>query len=207
MNESKLEFKDIYNEFQPKILRYLKRIVGESDAEDLTQEVFLKVNQALKNFRGDSKTTTWLYRIATNTALDRLRSPSFRRTVQAGTSEDYPGKGEAEIVDMNVWTGETKPLVEQQLFRNEMNQCIREFVEKLPENYRTVLVLSEIEQLKNSQIAEILGVSLDTVKIRLHRSREKLIRELAAHCDSYWVEGNEFVPDFKSWFEDLRKTA
>ena len=79
-----------------------------------------------------------------------------------------------------------------------MNDCIRGYVEKLPENYRTVLVLSEWEGLRNNEIAEILGITLDTVKIRLHRGKEKLKEELETHCDSYWIEENELLPDLKS---------
>jgi RNA polymerase sigma-70 factor (ECF subfamily) len=78
-----------------------------------------------------------------------------------------------------------------------MNDCIQSFIYRLPEAYRTVLVLSEFEGLRNNEIAEILGITLDTVKIRLHRARASLKRELTTRCDSYWVEGNEFVPELK----------
>ena len=178
--------------------RYLKHLVGEDEVEDLTQEVFVKVHQALENFRGESKLSTWLYRIATNAALDRLRSPSFQRIAQERLSDDSIEKGEEDVDARDVWTGEKKPLVEQQIIREEMNDCIRGYVEKLPENYRTVLVLSEWEGLRNNEIAEILGITLDTVKIRLHRGKEKLKEELETHCDSYWIEENEFLPDLKS---------
>jgi len=198
MDDSELEFQKIYDAFQPKILRYLKRLVGENEAEDLTQEVFIKVGQALENFRGESKLSTWLYRIATNAALDRLRSPSFQRIAQERLSDDSIEKGEEDVDARDVWTGEKKPLVEQQIIREEMNDCIRGYVEKLPENYRTVLVLSEWEGLRNNEIAEILGITLDTVKIRLHRGKEKLKEELETHCDSYWIEENELLPDLKS---------
>jgi RNA polymerase sigma-70 factor (ECF subfamily) len=77
MPDSEIEFQKIHSAFQPKIFRYLTRLVGKNDAEDLTQEVFTKINQGLNAFRGDSKLSTWIYKIATNTALDRLRSPSF----------------------------------------------------------------------------------------------------------------------------------
>jgi RNA polymerase sigma-70 factor (ECF subfamily) len=77
MEACALEFQKIYDTYQPKILRYLTRMVGESDAEDLTQDVFVKVNKALGDFRGESKVSTWLYRIATNVAMDRMRSPSI----------------------------------------------------------------------------------------------------------------------------------
>ncbi len=194
MNASELEFQEIYDAFQPRILRYAALMVGEAEAEDLTQEVFLKISHALRAFRGDSGLSTWIYRIATNAALDRLRSPSFQRIIQDPLNPQSPDC-EPEMDDRNAWTGEKTPLVEHQIFRKEMNECVRGFIEKLPEDYRTVLILSEFEGLRNSEIAEILDVTLDTVKIRLHRARERLREELSANCDSYWVEENEFVPE------------
>ena len=185
MNANKLEFQEIYEIFQPKILRYLTHLAGESEAEDLTQETFVKVHQGLENFRGESQLSTWIYRIATNTALDRLRSPSFQHVVQSSLSEDLD---EIKITDKAICPEEKKPLIEKQLIREEMNECIRGYIEKLPENYRTVLVLSEWERLKNNEIAEILGVTLETVKIRLHRAKTKLKEELETHCEFYWVE-------------------
>ena len=202
MQHGELEFQTIYADFQPRILRYMGRMVGEREAEDLTQEIFVKVNRALAGFRGESSLSTWLYRIATNAALDRRRSPSFRRStllrlvddVSEAGAEAEPGGGEARA-------GERAPSAEEQLIRKEMNECIRDFVEKLPDNYRTTLVLSELEGLKDGEIAEILGVSLETVKIRLHRARAKLKRELMLHCDAVWVEDNEFLPDLRCVLE------
>jgi RNA polymerase sigma-70 factor (ECF subfamily) len=81
-----------------------------------------------------------------------------------------------------IWTGEEMPSLEQQAMRNEMYECYQNFVMNLPLNYRTVLALSELEQLTNEEIAEILGLTLDTVKIRLHRGRERLLKELKEHC-------------------------
>ncbi len=188
-----LEFPKIYEAFQPKILRYLTRLVGEAEAEDLTQEVLIKVSDALPDFRGESQLSTWVYRIATNTALDRLRSPSYKRLIQNCSANET-----AEVEDQNVLTGEKTPLVEPQIFRREMNECIQGFIQKLPENYRVVLVLSEFEGLKDSEIAETLGISSGAVKIRLHRAKERLKEELSTKCDSYWIEGNEFLPELKT---------
>jgi RNA polymerase sigma-70 factor (ECF subfamily) len=201
MSKVALGFENIYEAFQPKIHRYLIHMVGEYEAEDLTQEVFMKVSQALENYRGEAGLSTWLYRIATNAALDRMRSPSFRWTVQNCLPDDLIENDELEIDDRNAWTGEKTPLVEPQIYRKEMNECILDFVMKLPESYRAVLVLSEFERLRNNEIAEILGLSMGTVKIRLHRAREKLQENLAANCDSSWIEENEFVPELKT--EDL----
>jgi RNA polymerase sigma-70 factor (ECF subfamily) len=205
MDDSELEFQKIYDAYQPNIHRYLTYLVGEHEAEDLTQEVFIKVSQALESFRGESKLSTWLYRIATNTGIDRLRSPSFRRIPQEGLLTVSLENGEAKFDVKNVWTGEKPPSTEQELVRKQMNECIKDFIEKQPENYRTVLVLSELEELGNQEIAEILGVTLGTVKIRLHRAREKLKEELWAHCEPYWVEENEFVPDLNYIFKEFRR--
>jgi RNA polymerase sigma-70 factor (ECF subfamily) len=182
-------------------------LVGEAEAEDLAQDVFVKVNQKLKTFSGESRLlSTWLYRIATNVALDRLRSPSFQKMVRDRLSKDSVAEGEIATEVKVVWTGMKAPSVEQQLIRKEMNDCIRNFVEKLPENYKTVLVLSELEGLQNQEIAEILGLTLDTVKIRLHRARGKLKKELETHCNFYRDERNELACDLKSAFEQFRKT-
>ncbi len=197
MDKSELEFQNIYLAFQPKILRYLGRLAGGQEAEDLTQEVFVKVSKALANFRGDSSLSTWVYRIATNTALDRLRHPSARRTVQTGLSNAPAESVDAEMQDRNAWTGEKVPPPESQVFRNEMNECIQGYIAGLPRNYRTVLVLSHFEELSNEEIAKILGLSLETVKIRLHRARKRLEKDLGENCDSYWIEDNEFVPELK----------
>jgi RNA polymerase sigma-70 factor (ECF subfamily) len=172
-----LEFEEVHETFRPKIHRYLVRLVGEGEAEDLTQEVFVKVNRALKTFRGESQLSTWIYRIATNTALDKMRTSSFRQETGQISFDDA---NETESKDL--WTGEEMPSLEQQLLRIERNECFMEFVHRLPVKYRTVVVLSELEELKNSEITEILGLSLDVVKIRLHRGRTRLLQELKAHC-------------------------
>jgi RNA polymerase sigma-70 factor (ECF subfamily) len=177
MSASELDFQNIYDTYRPQILRYLIRLVGEPEAEDLAQEVFVKISQALQTFRGESKLSTWLYRIATNAAIDRIRNASFRKDSELGWLED---PNEAE--DKDVWTGEETPSLEQQLMRKEMYECFVEYVKRLPPNYRTVVVLSDLEQMPNNEIAEILSLSLEAVKIRLHRGRTRLLQELKTHC-------------------------
>ena len=154
-----LEFQNIYNTFHDKIRRYLARLVGETESEDLTHEVFIKAGKALEDFRGESSLSTWIYRIATNTALDRLRNPDFKRSAQERLSI---GEDEMAIEDKDVWTGKKIPLPDQQLIRKEMNACIRSFIDSLPADYRSVIVLSDLEEFKNREIAEILDISLET---------------------------------------------
>lgn len=192
-----LDFHSIYKTFYPKIVRYLAHVVGWRDAEDVTQEVFVKVNQALESFKGESQFSTWIYRIATNAALDKLRSPSFRQTGRSSLSGESIEEGATEVIDQNAWTGEKTPSVETSVIRKEMNECIRGVVEKLPENYRTVVALSELEGFRDDEIAEILGVTVHTAKIRLHRGRARLKKELEGHCNFYRDERNEFACDLK----------
>src|SRR5512137_1128606 len=176
-----LDFQKIHADFRSKIERYLTRMVGEYEAEDLTQEVFVKISQALPTFRGESQLSTWIYRIATNAALDRLRAPSFKRNAQ---NESLAGSdsGEIEVVSKDVITGEEPPSIEQQLCWQERVECYQDFIESLPVNYRMVIALSELEGLVASEIADILGLSLDVVKMRLHRGRARLRQELKSHC-------------------------
>jgi len=198
MENEKWDFQEIYDTFLPKINRYLTRLVGEGDAEDLTQEVFIKVNKALGRFRGESKISTWLYRIATNVALDKFRSPSQKMMVEnCSWDSDLEDNG-TKIMELNTWTAEKVPQVEHQVFRKEMNDCIHGFIDSLPTDFRVVLLLSEFEGFKNSEIASILNVSLGIVKIRLHRAREILKGKFEQNCDSYWIEENEFLPELKN---------
>lgn len=162
----KFDFNKVYKEYHPKILRYLSQLIGNYEADDVAQEVFTKVGRSLEGFMGKSKLSTWLYRIATNTALDRLRNPSLKHPIESLTSK------EKEVVeDRDVWTGQKKASPELKFIRKEMNSCIRDYINRLPSDYKTIIILSEIEGFKNKEIADILQISLDTVKIRRHRAR------------------------------------
>ena len=206
MNDQ-LEFNELHNDFRPKILRYMKRMVGEYAAEDLTQDIFVKVNNALDSFRGESQVSTWIYKIATHVAVDRLRSLSSKRTVEKGSREDPFAHVEIEIESRDAWTGEKAPTPDATLVRKEMNDCIRGFIERLPPDYRAVVILSEIEEFKNAEIADILSVSIDTVKIRLHRAKAKLRRELETKCSFYRDESNKLACDLKGVLVEFRESS
>jgi len=205
MNPEVLNFQQIYKEYQPRILRYLIRLAGKYEAEDLSQEVFIKVEGGLNDFRGESKLSTWIYRIATNTVVDRMRSPSFKNKVDETTSPAKLKGNDADIVDRNQFTGEEVESADQKYVRKEMNTCIRNFIENLPEDYKTVVILSELEELKNKEIAEILHISLDTVKIRLHRARTQLRKKLESNCSFYRNDQNELSCDLRNEYEEYSK--
>lgn len=192
MHESRTfdrEFLDIYESFSGKIRRDLARIVGETEAEDLAQEVFIKVSRGLKDFRREASLSTWIYKIATNTARDRLRT----RSLQKEAPDIRQGNDKGAAAEEYLLTVDHKPSLEASLIKKEMNDCIRGVVEGLRENYRTVLVLSDFEDMTNAEIAGILGISSDTVKIRLHRARTNLRKQLDAKCSLYRDERNELA--------------
>jgi RNA polymerase sigma-70 factor (ECF subfamily) len=176
-----MEFQEIYKEFYPKIVRYLSRLTDNKEqAEDLSQEVFIKVNSGLEKFEGRSKLSTWIYKIATNKANDYFRSVSF----QKGSGQTLSGEFiEDNKEDKNVWTGEKASTSDKMLEKKEMNDCIKRYVDDVNESYKTVFTLSEYEGLKNKEIADILGLSLDTVKIRIYRARTQLKKKMEKGCE------------------------
>ena len=179
------EFDRIYAEHHARILRYLTRMVGAQDAEDLAQEVFIRAAKAYDDFRHEAKIETWLYRIATHVAVDRLRGSASRRETLLGE----------ELGEIAADGRETVSTLEEKTLRRAANECIRNVIYGLPENYRTPLILSELEGFTNREIAEILDVSLDTVKIRLHRAKEQLRKALLDACQFSRDERNELTCD------------
>src|SRR3990170_532927 len=103
MDNAEKEFQEIYDDHYPRIVRYLRRLVGNLDAEDVAQESFVKMHQALKKFRGESKLSTWIYRIATNTAMDRLRSSASKILFASHslTDEDDLAVGRGQVYEDN----------------------------------------------------------------------------------------------------------
>jgi RNA polymerase sigma-70 factor (ECF subfamily) len=184
------DFHEIYVKFYPGILRFLTRMVGEVEAEDMAQEVFLKVSRGLQEFRGEASIKTWIYRVARNAALDRLRVRSQRvgnvGEIDTPVTDENHTDACADLPD-------DRASVERHLIGKEMSECIRGRVENLPESYRNVLVLSELAGMTNAEIASRLGTNEGIVKIRLHRARAMLRKDLGAHCALYRDERDELA--------------
>jgi RNA polymerase sigma-70 factor (ECF subfamily) len=187
------DFNNIYDEYYQKIIRYLTRIVGPNEAEGAAQDVFDKINRNLTGFQGKSKLSTWIYRIATNTAVDRLRSADYKHSKgqqQFEESVDFKSKNVLETSKLSS--------TEQALIRKEMSECIGEFIDNLPPDYRTIIALSELKDLSNKEIADILEISVENVKIRLHRARKQLKASLNDGCDFYHNDDNILACDRKT---------
>lgn len=129
MESDTITFDAVYREFYPRIKRYLARLISYNDAEDLAQEVFLKISRSLDSFRGESSISTWIYRIATNAAMDKVRSPAYRARAVSGPVDDSCDAGEPRAaMEDNVSS------VEEEAIRSEMSGCVQGLVAQLPEN-------------------------------------------------------------------------
>lgn len=187
MVNNEMEFEQVFAIFQPRIYRYLKRLVGINEVEDLTQDVFIKIGKALAMFKNQSQLSTWVYKIATNAAIDRMRNRSFQQEAIENCLTDRA------VNERAICSCKKSLSIEEQVIRKEMNECIQGYIASLPENYRTVIVLSEMEGFPNSEIAAILGLSISTVKIRLYRAKRRLKELLKANCNFYRTEYNELA--------------
>jgi RNA polymerase sigma-70 factor, ECF subfamily len=179
MPPSFIPFNEIYQEFHAPVVRYMARMVSPHEAEDLAQEAFSKIAKNLDGFEGRAKLSTWIYRIATHTALDRLRRRKGR-CVEIPLMEAFNC---GHLPDEPASMPDDTPLT--RVIDSEMNACIRQQVDKLPQKYRTVMILSSMEELQSCEIADILGISLEAVKMRLHRGRAKLKEILEKECRFY----------------------
>ena len=196
MDETEKRFQEIHDTYRSRILRYLTRLIGEGEAEDLVQEVFTRVALGLQDFRGDAALSTWIYKIATNAARDR-----FRRSAALPVKRNTPREKVFDAADEDGRSFTINPCetedVEERVIRKEMSGCIREIIDTLPEAYRSVILLSDLEGMTDRDIADILDLTLGAAKIRLHRARSILKKDLQKACVFYRNEQNELACDRK----------
>jgi RNA polymerase sigma-70 factor, ECF subfamily len=180
------DFESLYSEHLASVHRFVLQFVRDPGvADELAQDTFLKAFQAEPTYRGDGPQRVWLMRIARNLSLDYLRSPRAR-TAALPSLETVEAKGtEPERYAFTI-AGREEPLsVEEQARQSEMAECVEEFVGNLPETLRTPLILHDVEELTSGQIAEVLGVSLEAAKMRLHRARGKLRDMMEERCELF----------------------
>ncbi len=190
--EAMPDFETIYKLYFSKIKKYLTRLIGEYHAEDVTQEAFNKANKNLARLKQGSKVSTWLYRIATNAAIDKTRTFAFKQSLKS-----RPNDEKNSLEDQNAWTGKKESSTDLMLIKEEMRDCVQEFIHRLPDDYKTILILREYEGRTNKEIAQILGVSIHVVKIRYYRAKEMLKKELDLGCIFYHDDENRLLCDRK----------
>jgi RNA polymerase sigma-70 factor (ECF subfamily) len=164
-------FETLVRQYSGRMLATARRLLGtEHDAWDAVQDAFLSAFKAIDQFTGSAKLSTWLHRIVVNAALMKLRS---RRRKPEESIEDllphFDAQGEWAS-RVSHWDAPSDVLLQRQEVRTLVRHCI----DRLPETYRTVLLLRDIEELDTEEVANTLGVTPNAVKIRLHRARQAL---------------------------------
>ncbi|MBP9022313.1 MAG: RNA polymerase sigma factor [Spirochaetes bacterium] len=179
MSSDTLNFNDIFQNYRTKILNFLSRTAGNDHAEDIAQEVFIKVSSSINSFRNESAISTWIYRIAFNTAMDFLRKQKNKPLV-------------CDLADKKLFYRQNSDYLtdEFRLIQDEMNECICSYIKQLSPKYKAAVILREYEGMSSSQISEVLGIKPESAKTLLKRARKLLRNKLEDACDFYYNEMN-----------------
>ncbi|GJM22946.1 MAG: RNA polymerase subunit sigma-24 [Planctomycetota bacterium] len=162
----------------PRMLAVARRFLrADQDAEDAVQDAFLQAFKNLDRFEGNAKLTTWLHRITVNASLMKLRKQ--KRTHEVNLEDLLPRYGDDGHRDRLVpeWTESGADVVSV----GETRAAVRAAIDRLPDSYRNVLLLRDIEQLDTAETAELMGLSINATKTRLHRARQALREILEPH--------------------------
>jgi RNA polymerase sigma-70 factor (ECF subfamily) len=155
-----------------------------SEAEEVVQETFLTALEKLRTFRGDAAFTTWLHRVAANASLMRLRRRKRSPESPAELPVDelmprFDETGRIDAAPRHDWSKRA----DEQLSDQQLRRAVEEAIQNLPEDYRIVFLLRDVEGLSSEEMAELLGVSVAAVKSRLHRARLALREKLAVYLE------------------------
>lgn len=163
-------FKQLFEQYQHYIYNICYRMIGiQEEAEDTTQEVFIKIYHAIGKFRGDAKLSSWIYRIAVNTCLKRER----RKKLENWIPLEFLFQNREKFHPV---VSEETP--HQQIEISETEQIVQQAINQLPARQRTALVLHRYENLSYQEIAQVMEISLSAVESLLHRAKDKLTEKL-----------------------------
>jgi RNA polymerase sigma-70 factor (ECF subfamily) len=167
----------LVTKYKDALTNYLNMMVGNYDvAADLAQETFLRVYRNIRRYSNIYQFSTWLYRIATNLAIDEMRYRKRRGQVFYNNVWDSSRTNESERPEMQISDVRRGP--RDEFLRKESSQLLGDAIRSLPEKYRTAFIMKEIQELPYETIAQVLKCSPGTIKSRLHRARELLQRKL-----------------------------
>jgi RNA polymerase sigma-70 factor, ECF subfamily len=171
-------FQELMEKYQVKLYNFGLKMCGDRrDAEDMVQDTFLNVFKYLKDFRHETKFRNWLYRIATSTCIKRRRKSKYAPERELSLDEFLP-QDEASIPDaVPQWAAQ--PLA--QVLNEELSRHLKAAILDLPDKYRLVLVLRDVEGFSTAETADILNLSPANVKVRLHRARLSLREDLKGY--------------------------
>jgi RNA polymerase sigma-70 factor (ECF subfamily) len=170
---NELAFDEIIKRYQEKAYSLALRLTrNNEDAEEVLQDVFTTVYRKIKSFEGKSSFSSWLYRITVNTSLMKLRKKRQDRSIHM---EDL----QAENNNPQLLSTKEDQLVDHQVHLAQLRHLLSEAISKLPEEYREVFILRDIDGLTSIEVGKILKITIPAVKSRLHRSRLILRRRLS----------------------------
>ncbi len=166
-------FNELVRAYQRRVLTLVLRMLGNvAEAEDVAQEVFVQVFKAIGSFRGDSKLSTWIYRIAINLCKNRVKYLKVRHNEQQdelGDAEEKGALGGAKQANVGAMA---RP--DEMMSGKQVEQIVQRAILELEPTFRECLVLRDVEELSYEQIEEITGLPIGTVKSRIHRARTQL---------------------------------
>jgi RNA polymerase sigma-70 factor, ECF subfamily len=170
VQEDRVEVGALFEAHHDRIYRYVLHLVRDpAEAEDLTQETFLRAHHRLESLRDLGAVRSWLYRIATHVCLDRLR----QRKPQISLDSEEGARRVASIASVSASALEAAE-------RDETSECVQRCLQFLPDRYRALILMHEVYSLTAAEIASLLDVNLTTAKMRLHRARRML--EMVMEC-------------------------
>ncbi len=174
-------FYEIVKKYEAKLFNFGLRMCGDvSDAEDMIQETFLNVFKYLNGFRHETKFKNWLYKVAATTCLKKKRKSKFAPDRELSLEEFIPDKNHRAAGEIPDWA--LVPL--EQLLNAELFTVLHRGILALPEKYRLVAVLRDMEGFTTAETAQILGISAENVKVRLHRARLYLREQLKSYFEN-----------------------
>lgn len=180
-------FDELMQRYEGKVYRLaLGMVKNRDDALDAVQDAFLNVYKKIDTFKGESAFSTWLYRIALNSTYMTLRSRSRQDRVE---SLDEPGVLErlydAASSQLHEPGGDWSARADDLVLRRELAEAMREAVASMPEEYRAIFTLRDVDGLSNQEVADILGLTIAAAKTRLHRARIFLRERLSSYLRGY----------------------
>src|SRR5499427_6494112 len=185
----------LIGEFQQPVYGLVYRMVNDlADAADTTQDVFLKVFRGIKHFHGESSLKTWIYRIALHEAANRRRWWFRHKAKETSIEPETESNGVAESAIQTALIDHAESPFES-VAHHEVQQRVEQELRKVPEPYRTTLILRDLEEMSYEEIAEVLQVSLGTVKSRLTRGREALRQRLTSYVREVGTELGLTAPE------------
>ncbi|MGC8926392.1 MAG: RNA polymerase sigma factor [Myxococcota bacterium] len=175
-------FEEIVERYSPKAMRLALKITkNREDAQDVLQDTFVSIYKNIESFRGDSALSSWIYRICTNFALMKLRGKKVEN--QSDSMDENPNMDIERLAEHSHSENDWSERADRLLLKKELREKIDKAIDMLPDEYRIVFIMKDVDGMSNEEISKELNLSIPAVKSRLHRARLFLRREISKYLD------------------------